>query len=194
MALLTDLEMPLLTDLGANVIATGHGCEDAFATLSTDDVDVLIIYADTYENPIRGSLVSFQWKNVDFLLNNLDFLLNNVDFIMKQSAEQWQGLFGFIEGGGGLFALHTASAYVCLLDAVCFVYTCRRLIDLSLIAGAGCIGVTRPSAPTVTPIVGATRLFSVRARTSSIPKSSTASLLAQWPFGSVSMERILICY
>jgi hypothetical protein len=41
--------------LGAGVpgdAAAGHGCEDAFTTLSTDDIDVLIIYADTYENPL----------------------------------------------------------------------------------------------------------------------------------------------
>ena len=64
--------------------AKGEACEEAFTQL--DDVDVLVIYADTYENPLRGSL----------------------------SAEQWDGLFSFVEGGGGLFALHTASA--CWMD------------------------------------------------------------------------------
>ena len=33
-------------------------------------------------------LVSFQWKNPDFLLKNVDFLLNYFDFIMKQ-AQEW---------------------------------------------------------------------------------------------------------
>ena len=64
--------------------AKGEACEEAFTQL--DDVDVLVIIADTYENPLRGSL----------------------------SAEQWDGLFSFVEGGGGLFALHTASA--CWMD------------------------------------------------------------------------------
>lgn len=64
-------------------------CEEAFAssTLQTD-TDVILIYADTYENPKRGSL----------------------------SPAQWEGLFAFVAEGGGLFALHTASA--CWMDEV----------------------------------------------------------------------------
>lgn len=61
----------------------GDGCESAFeAPHLRDTYDVILLYADTYENPLRGSL----------------------------TAAQWDGLFGFVRGGGGLFALHTASA------------------------------------------------------------------------------------
>jgi len=59
-------------------------CEAVFAspTLRTD-FDVILILADTYENPDRGSL----------------------------TTAEWEGLFAFVQvGGGGLFALHTASA------------------------------------------------------------------------------------
>merc|ERR1712194_83079 len=54
--------------------------EDAFLTL--DQYDVLLILADTYENPHRGNLTSAQWTSI----------------------------FSFVENGGGFFALHTASA------------------------------------------------------------------------------------
>ena len=39
-------------------------------------------YADTYESPNRGTMTD----------------------------EQWDALFAFVQGGGGFFALHTASA------------------------------------------------------------------------------------
>eukprot|EP00041_Stephanoeca_diplocostata_P021771 m.513737 g.513737 ORF g.513737 m.513737 type:complete len:753 (+) comp21907_c0_seq1:229-2487(+) len=58
-------------------------CELAFAAADLQTrFDAILIYADTYENPLRGSL----------------------------STREWAGLFEFIESGGGLFALHTASA------------------------------------------------------------------------------------
>ena len=46
--------------------------------------------ADTYENPERGTLTD----------------------------EQWEGLFSFVQQGGGLFALHTASA--------CWMHSCNQ--------------------------------------------------------------------
>lgn len=58
-------------------------CEAAFAAKDLQmRFDAILIYADTYENPLRGSL----------------------------TPSEWAGLFAFIENGGGLFALHTASA------------------------------------------------------------------------------------
>lgn len=56
--------------------------ETVFSDGSLSDIDVLLLYADTYENPLHGSL----------------------------SAEEWAGLFAFVANGGGLLALHTASA------------------------------------------------------------------------------------
>ena len=53
--------------------------------------------ADTYENPERGTL----------------------------TAEQWAGLFSFVENGGGLFALHTASA--------CWMHSCNQTVRLLLL-------------------------------------------------------------
>ena len=52
---------------------------------------------DRYENPERGTL----------------------------TAEQWAGLFSFVENGGGLFALHTASA--------CWMHSCNQTVRLLLL-------------------------------------------------------------
>lgn len=57
-------------------------CEAVFASGLGASYDVLLLYSDTYENPERGRLTDAEWA----------------------------GLFGFVEGGGGLFALHTATA------------------------------------------------------------------------------------
>ena len=59
----------------------GAQCEAVFES-GLGGVDVLLLYADTYESPSRGTLTDAQWA----------------------------GLFAFVESGGGLFALHTASA------------------------------------------------------------------------------------
>lgn len=56
--------------------------EELFVAPGLHSYDILLIYADTYENPLRGNL----------------------------SAAEWDGLFDFVKSGGGLFALHTASA------------------------------------------------------------------------------------
>ena len=67
-------------DIRAHVACDAHEttpCEEVFASKDlAQRYDVILIYADTYENPDRGSM----------------------------SDAQWDGLFGFVRGGKGLFA------------------------------------------------------------------------------------------
>lgn len=57
-------------------------CENVFADPNLKSkYDVVLVNADTYENPLRGVL----------------------------TGPQWTGLFDFVKSGGGFFALHTAS-------------------------------------------------------------------------------------
>lgn len=57
-------------------------CENVFADPNLKSkYDVVLVNADTYENPLRGVL----------------------------TGPQWIGLFDFVKSGGGFFALHTAS-------------------------------------------------------------------------------------
>ena len=121
----------------------GHGCEEAFASPTLrEDVDVLLICAQSLSTSPHSGLLSFL-SSLSFLaliLNPLSLRivhglrvrglgLADADTYENPergtlTAEQWAGLFSFVENGGGLFALHTASA--------CWMHSCNQTVRLLL--------------------------------------------------------------
>ena len=82
-------------------------------------------------------------KNVDFVLNCSDFVLKcpdsvlkMSDFVLKMLDFAGKSLLPLLLGKAKQAEAQGAGA-VRVYMRFCCVYTCRRLIDLSLIAGAG---------------------------------------------------------
>ena len=138
------------TLLGTYAFALGYEAD----TLANKCADTVL---HNLESVLIGVTVSFQWKNPDFPLKNEDCIGKQDGSAITPDYEEY--LFDIFEAleahmanedmieedvdDDGEDVAHAEQiadlqrkieqAYV--FDTVCFVYTCRRLIDPSLIAG-----------------------------------------------------------